>query len=61
MMRKIKPDDLVGKTIKSIDNKSVNVLKLTFIDDTILELWVEDAVQTQFGNIGGFFVEDATS
>ena len=58
-MREIKESDLVGKTIESIDNKSVNVLKLTFTDGSKLELWAEDAVHTQFGNIPGIFAEDA--
>lgn len=57
-MRKIKDKDMIGKTIKSIDNKSVNVLKIIFTDGTSLELWAEDAVHTAFGNISGIFVED---
>jgi hypothetical protein len=60
-MRKVEASDLVGKTIKSIDNQSVNVLKLTFSDDTTLELWAEDAVHTQFGNIPGIFAEAPTA
>ena len=58
-MREIKESDLVGKTIDRIDHTSVNVLKLTFTDGTKLELWAEDAVHTQFGNIPGIFAEDA--
>jgi len=57
-MREVKESDLVGKTIQSIDNSSVNVLKLTFTDGTKLELWAEDAVHTQFGNIPGIFAEE---
>jgi len=57
-MRKLEDKDLVGKTIKAIDNSSVNVVRLTFTDDTSLELWAEDAVHTQFGNIPGIFVEE---
>lgn len=53
-MRKVTKQDLVGKTIKSIDNKCVNVLKLTFTDDSKLELWAEDAVHS-YGNIPGIF------
>lgn len=48
-MRNIKDTDLVGKTIKSIDNHS---------DGTNLELWAEDAVETQYGNIPGIFVQE---
>jgi hypothetical protein len=58
-MRNIEDKDMVGKTVKSIDNSSVNVLKLTFTDGTSLELWAEDAIQTRFGNIPGIFVEEA--
>ena len=58
MYRNIKDSDLVGKTVQSIDNKSVNVLKLTFTDGTELELWAEDVVHTDFGDIPGFLVED---
>lgn len=57
-MREVKETDLVGKTIQSIDNQSVNVLKLTFTDGSKLELWAEDAVHTQFGNIPGIFCDD---
>lgn len=58
-MREVKESDLVGKTIQSIDNTSVNVLKLTFTDGSKLELWAEQAVSTQFGDIPGIFAEDA--
>lgn len=58
-MREVKETDLVGKTIQSIDNTSVNVLKLTFTDGSKLELWAEQAVSTQFGDIPGIFAEDA--
>ena len=57
-MRNIEEKDLVGKTIKSIDASSVNVLKLTFTDDTKLELWAEQAVHTTCGDIPGIFAED---
>ncbi len=57
-MRKIQNADLVGKTIKSIDNSSVNVLKLLFTDGTYVELWAEDAVATSAGSIPGIFIED---
>ncbi len=60
-MRKIQDSDVVGKTIKSVENDSVNVLRLTFTDGTTVELWAEDAVYTPMGNIPGIFVEDSTS
>lgn len=58
MLRKATTADLIGKTIKNIDATSANVLKLIFSDDSTLELWAEDAVSTQYGNIPGIFVED---
>ncbi len=60
MLRDIQESDLVGKTIKSIDNTSVNVLKLTFADDTVAELWVEEVISTNYGNIAGILIEDHT-
>lgn len=60
-MRKIQDSDVIGKTIKSIENDSVNVLRLTFTDGTSVELWAEDAVYTPMGNIPGIFVDDSTS
>lgn len=59
-MRKIQDSDVIGKTIKSIENDSVNVLRLTFTDGTSVELWAEDAVYTPMGNIPGIFVDDST-
>lgn len=52
----------MGKTIKSIGATSVNVLRLTFTDDTMLDLWAEQAVHTIGGDIPGIFVdgEDST-
>jgi hypothetical protein len=58
MLREIKETDLIGKTIKSIDTSSVNVLKLTFTDDTTAVLWVENVITTSFGNIPGILIED---
>lgn len=57
-MRQITDTDLVGKTIKSIDNSSVNVVKLTFTDDSVVELWAEPALETNMGWIPGIFIED---
>jgi hypothetical protein len=56
-LRKIKKSDLVGKTIKSINNKSVNVVKLTFTDGSKLEMWAEQALSTSAGFIPGIFVD----
>jgi hypothetical protein len=39
--RNVINSDMVGKTIRKIDNKCVNVLKIWFSDDTYLELWAE--------------------
>lgn len=61
MMRKLESIDVVGKTIESIENDSVNVLRLKFTDGTSVELWAEDAVYTPMGNIPGIFVDDSTS
>ncbi len=61
MMRKIQDSDVVGKTVKSVENSSVNVLRLTFTDGTSVELWAEDAVYTPMGSIPGIFVDDSTS
>ncbi len=58
MLRKVEEKDLVGKTIKSFNNDSVNVLKIEFTEGSKIELWAEDAVHTQFGNIPGIFAED---
>jgi hypothetical protein len=58
MYRQIQDQDLVGKTIKSIENTSVNVLHLTFSDETTLEIWADVAVSTSFGDIPGIFVEE---
>ena len=57
-MRDIKNEDMVGKTIKSIENTAINVLKLTFTDDTTLELWTEIAISTNAGSIAGIYVDD---
>jgi len=57
-MRAIKDTDLVGKSIKAIDNSSVNTLVLIFTDDSTLEIWAEEAVITSAGSIPGIFVND---
>lgn len=59
-MREIRDTDLVGKTIKSINTSAVNVLRITFTDDTTLELWAEQAVNTNAGSIPGIFVGEPT-
>ena len=58
-MRKLEDKDMVGKTIQSMENTAVNVVKLTFTDGTKLELWAEQAVYTAGGSIPGIFAEDA--
>lgn len=57
MLRKIHESDLIGKTIKSVDASVVNVVKLTFTDNSVLEVWAEDVVSTSFGNIPGILIE----
>lgn len=57
-MRQIQDTDLVGKKIKSIENNYVNLLKITFDDDSHVELWAEPAVYTAAGNIWGIFIEE---
>jgi hypothetical protein len=58
-MRKVEKSDLEGKTIKSVDNQAVNVLTLTFTDNSKLELTAEDAVHTIAGSIPGIFVSES--
>ncbi len=60
MLRPIQQEDLTGKSIKEIDCNSINYLKLTFSDNTILELYAENAVYTPCGNIPGILVEDSS-
>lgn len=57
MLRNIHESDLIGKTIKSVDASVVNVVKLTFTDNSVLEVWAEDVVSTSFGNIPGILIE----
>ena len=57
MLRYIQESDLKGKTIRQVDTSAVNVMKLTFTDDTTLEVWAEDAINTEMGSIPGIFVE----
>jgi hypothetical protein len=59
-MRDIKDSDLVGKTIKSIDTSACNVLKLTFSDNSSLEIWT-DTHWVGSGNLPYFYVEDNSS
>lgn len=58
MLRTVRPDDLVSKTIKQADCSSINVVKIIFTDGTSLELWAESAVNTSFGSAPGIFVDD---
>jgi hypothetical protein len=57
MIRNVENNDLVGKTIVSIDASATNVLKLNFSDGTSIELVAEIAVSTPFGQIPGIFVD----
>jgi len=58
MLRRINENDLIGKTIKSVDAGAVNVLKIVFTDGATLQLWAEDAVNTSAGSIPGIFVDE---
>lgn len=58
MLRYIREADLKGKTIKQVDTGAINVMRLTFTDDTTLEVWAESAVSTEGGDIPGIFVEE---
>lgn len=60
MLRNIENSDLEGKTIKAIDSSCVNVIHITFSDNTKLSIWaevygpipviqVDDKVQTDLG------------
>jgi hypothetical protein len=57
-MRKIRDTDLVGKTVKSMDVSDINVVRLTFADDTVLDVWAENVIHTYAGSIPGIFVDD---
>ena len=56
--RELKPDDLVGKTITNVSELATNYVKLHFADGNELDLWAEDAIYTQYGNIPGILVDD---
>lgn len=58
MLRKLEDSDIVGKTVASIYQTSVNVVKLTFTDGTTLELWGELVPIGSRDHVGGIFVED---
>jgi hypothetical protein len=58
MLRFIREADLKGKTIKQVDTGAINVMRLTFTDDTTLEVWAEEALTTEMGSIPGIFVEE---
>jgi hypothetical protein len=58
-MRRLKNEDLEGKTIKEVDASCVNSLHLTFEDGTGLSIWCEPAIFTPgYENIWGFFVNE---
>ena len=54
MLREIVDSDLVGKTIKSIDTSTANVLVIKFNNDTKIELWTEQVIP----GVYGFVIED---
>ena len=56
-MRKLRPQDLVGKTIVDAECDSVNCMTLSFDDETELQIWCECAVTTSAGSIFGFYVD----
>lgn len=58
-MRKLEATDLNGKTIKNVNADSTNYLRLTFDDDTELDIWCECAISTSAGDIWGFFIDKA--
>jgi hypothetical protein len=58
MLREVKEEDFVGKTITSVNIGCVNVIHFTFSDGTNLSLWAEDVITTSAGNIPGFLVSD---
>ena len=58
MMRMLRADDLVGKTIVEADCDSTNAVTLVFEDETELVIWCEQAIHTAAGSIPGLFVED---
>ena len=57
-MRRVKEQDLVGKTIKGVDCEAINCLTLHFTDGTSLELEADVAVHTSFGSIPGILVHE---
>lgn len=59
-LRKINNGDLIGKTIKSIDNSAVNVLELSFTDGSKLQLWAEAVMTISAGTVYGILVEEPT-
>ena len=56
-MRKLKAEDLIGKTITEADCDNLNAITLSFDDETELVIWCEPGVSTPAGDIWGFFVE----
>jgi hypothetical protein len=44
---KINQSDLIGKTIKSVNIRAINVAEIIFDDDSKIEIWAEDALFTE--------------
>lgn len=57
MLRRIKESDVVGKTIKSVENTCVNTMTFFFEDGTKLEFEAEQTVRVGDSYIPGIFVE----
>lgn len=56
----MKPNQLEGKTIKSVDSQAINAWTITFTDGTVVELGAEQAIATAAGNIAGLQITDRT-
>lgn len=56
----MKPTQLEGKTIKSINSKAINAWTITFTDGTVAEIEAEQAIATAAGNIAGLQLRDKT-
>ena len=57
-MRQLKPKVLIGKTIVDADCDALNLVVLTFDDETELSVWCEPGAMAAGSSIWGFFVED---
>lgn len=60
-MRRIKDSDIVGKTVKSIENTCVNTMTFFFEDGSKLELEAEQTVRIGDSYIPGIFVSESSN